>query len=419
MFGSGSRKARYLRRNPRNLRRSRYSPSPYFARSSTHYSKQTIEKEEVLLFLAQQIEGQSLKLLRTIFASKNRTRVALRLAKPKIEQFFPIYGFQYSAWKIERPSISDLRSRNRRNPPSSIFGTEDWVEDSHRPLGWFAQEPIVSLTPKTMEGNPPEQVSGSTICTTETICDSIFGSENRKWRGSFDFRNGRTKMGRDLRTQGVLRRCEKVRKTRLLRRTLHLRRTQRPPSKNPLSSIFGAEDRKIHPTSIFDLPPKIEGTPHLRSSAPKHGSKIERKKGGGCDLVENGVGGLRRWKGVLRSSRFEEQKLPHFPPARPEERRIPTSSTFSARGTTNPPRTSSSDYRNLKLRNPKSSFEVPDKLKWFHAVVGKQFAGAEAKQQSWGVWGQYRTFSCRPDSKALQRQGSGAFGPRARANQVA
>ena len=101
------------------------------------------------------------------------------------------------------------------------------------------------------------------------------GGVLRRWRGVL------------RRTPSIFEESPDLRRTlRHLRRTLrHLRRT-RPifdlPSRrsnNPLSSIFGAEDRR---TPIFNLrssKPKIEEPLHLRSPASKNGSNIGRKTG--------------------------------------------------------------------------------------------------------------------------------------------
>ena len=72
-----------------------------------------------------------------------------------------------------------------------------------------------------------------------TIFDPIFGSEDRRWKGFFDLR-GRT-------------------------------------TKNPPSSIFGAEDRRTPHLQSSIFGPEDRRTPHLRSSTPKNGSKIGRK----------------------------------------------------------------------------------------------------------------------------------------------
>ena len=68
-------------------------------------------------------------------------------------------------------------------------------------------------------------------------------------------------------------------------------------------------------------------------------------------------------------------------------------------------------------------FNVPDKRASQSArrevvyVVEGQVVQGQRKSSRAVVRGQYRTFSCRPDSRAQQRQGFGAFEPRARAHQ--
>ena len=102
----------------------------------------------------------------------------------------------------------------------------------------------------------------------------------------------------DLRPNLRLRRTS----TPIFEEPSHLRRTspifEEPPlifvlrprrSKNPSpSSIFGAEDRRT--------------PPHLRSSAPKNGSKIEQKRGG--------VGLLRRWGRFFDLPGPKNEKVP-------------------------------------------------------------------------------------------------------------
>ena len=63
---------------------------------------------------------------------EDRRTPDLRSSEPKIEESLHL---RFSTPKIEEPPIFVLLIRRPKNPPFSIFGADDWVEDRHRPRG--------------------------------------------------------------------------------------------------------------------------------------------------------------------------------------------------------------------------------------------------------------------------------------------
>ena len=126
----------------------------------------------------------------------------------------------------------------------------------------------------------PTAASSSVHCTTGpmAIFDPIFGSEERKWEGFFDLRLRRSKMGGffDLRTRRSKTPPFSIfySRTEDRRTPPHFRSSEPNIEEPPPFSIFGAEDRRPPIFNHRSSEPNIEETPHLRSSAPKNGSKI-------------------------------------------------------------------------------------------------------------------------------------------------
>ena len=136
--------------------------------------------------------------------------------------------------------------------------------------------------------------------------------------------------------EGVLRSSEREDRIILdIRRTPHLRRTpifdlRIRRTRNPLSSILGAEARRTSPSSIFGLRPRRSKNPpsSIRSSAPKIGPKIGRKMVG---ATSSKMGGLLRIFSLGSNARVmppssilgagRTKNSSHLPPSRAEERR--------------------------------------------------------------------------------------------------
>ena len=256
--------------------------------------------------------------LRSFGSEERRTSPIFRLLGPKIE---------------EPPTFHFFGSNNEKthllllpNPTPSTAGHQ--LLSAIRRSGSSDPSPSLQIHPKIE--TPRGRRGSSTQSSAPTIEDG----------GFFDLRGRRSKMARGCSKvggffedgMGFFEEPSFFEEPLIFEELPHLRRTL-PSSffgpenrKNPSFSISEAEDRRTPSLQSSIFGPEDRRTPHLRSSAPKNGSKVGLKNKG------EGVGLLRRGGGCWGSS-----KGGFFDLSGPKNEELPPSSAFSARRSKNSP----------------------------------------------------------------------------------